>query len=151
MRDTPVQNAKDEGWYSIADAAAYLQVSQPTIFRWMKEGVLSFYKVGGSTRFSKEGLDAVIEKTTGQKEAEAAQGRCAACGHSALIAGRLQGAGKLYFKPDKSKFWVFEHSLVPTTARVCSACGFMQLYVETSKLNKLVREGGDGEREGKAK
>ena len=63
-----------ESWFSIPEAAEYLGVSRPTLFRWMKNGLVSFYKVGGSTRFSKEGLDAVIEKTTGQKEAEAAAG-----------------------------------------------------------------------------
>ena len=144
-------NHNQRNWYSIAEAADYLQVSQPTIFRWMKEGVLSFYKVGGSTRFSREGLDAVIEKSTGQKEAEAAQGRCAACGHSVLIAGRLQGAGKLYFKPERTKFWVAEHSLVPTNARVCPACGFMQLFIDTAKLNKLARKNKSDEQEGNAK
>jgi len=124
-------------WYSIAEAAEYLQVSQPTIFRWMRDNTLSYYKVGGSTRFSKEGLDAVIEKTTGVKEAEAVQGRCPACGHSRMLAGRLQGAGKLYFKPDKVRFWALDHSLVPTSAKVCPACGFMQLFTDTTKLGRL--------------
>ena len=125
-------------WYSIDEAAEYLGVSRPTIFRWMKQGTLSFYKVGGSTRFSEEGLAAVIEKTTGQKEAEAAAGRCASCGHNILIGGRLQGTGRLYFKPDKSKFWVFEESTVPTQARVCPACGYVQLYADTSRLARLL-------------
>ena len=61
-------------WYTVQEAAEYLGVSQPTIFRWMKDGQLSFYKIGGSTRFVREGLDAVIEKTTGSKEAEGAAG-----------------------------------------------------------------------------
>lgn len=126
-----------ENWLTVAEAAEYLQVSQPTIFRWMKEATLSFYKVGGKTRFSREGLDAVIEKTTGRKEAEVARGRCASCGHTTLLTGRLQGAGKLYFKPDKTKFWVFDHSLVPTAGRVCPACGCIQLYAETDKLGRL--------------
>lgn len=124
-------------WYTVAEAAEYLQVSQPTIFRWMKDATLSFYKLGGKTRFSREGLDAVIEKTTGRKEAQAAHGRCASCGHTNLLAGRLQGAGKLYFKPDKTKFWVFDHSLVPTSARVCPACGHLQLHADTGKLGRL--------------
>ena len=132
-----VSAAETKDWYTVAEAAEYLQVSQPTIFRWMKDSVLSFYKVGGKTRFSRAGLDAVIEKTTGRKEAEATQGRCASCGHTTLLAGRLQGAGKLYFKPDKTKFWVFDHSLVPTAARVCPACGYIQLYAETGKLGRL--------------
>ena len=135
-----VQEGRKAPWYSIPEAATYLGVSKPTIFRWMKDGLLSFYKIGGSTRFSKEGLDAVIEKTTGRKEAEAAAGRCAACGHNMLIEGRLRGAGRLYFQPAKTKFWVFEESMVPTSARVCPACGYIQLHVDTAKLNRLRQE-----------
>lgn len=129
--------SQEKRWYSIREAAEYLEISEPTIFRWMKDGILSFYKVGGSTRFSKEGLDAVIEKTTGLKEAEAVMGRCAACGHSGLMEGRVQGAGRLYFKPDKTKFWTFEESLVPIKARVCPACGCVQISADTTTLRKL--------------
>jgi len=124
-------------WFSVRDAAAYLGVSQPTIFRWMKEGTLSFYKVGGSTRFAQEGLDAVIEKTTGLKEAEIVAGRCAACGHNVLISGRLRGAGRLYFRPDKPRFWTFAEAMVPTEACVCAACGYIHLHADTGKLKKL--------------
>ena len=131
----PAEGAKS--WYSIREAADYLGVSEPTIYRWMKEELLSFYKVGGSTRFEKEGLDAVIEKTTGRKEAEAVAGRCAACGHGVLVDGRLQGTGRLYFRPQKTKFWVFAESMVGLRARVCAACGFVQLNADTEKLRKL--------------
>lgn len=129
--------ASGKRWYTVRDAAGYLGVSEPTIFRWMKESLLSFYKIGGSTRFTREGLDAVVEKTTGRKEAEASAGRCAACGHNVLLEGRLQGAGKLYFKPQKTRFWVFEESLVPTRARVCAACGYIQLHADSEKLGRL--------------
>ncbi len=134
----PYESTAGKSWFSIKEAAEFLGISQPTLFRWMKEGLLSFYKVGGSTRFTKEGLEAVIEKTTGRKEAEAAQGRCAACGHNLLIEGRLQGNSRLYFRPDKTRFWTFEEALVPTRALVCPACGFVQLHVETGKLNRLM-------------
>lgn len=133
-------NAEKERWYTVRDAAHYLGVSQPTIFRWMKEGLLSFYKVGGATRFSREGLDAVIEKTTGRAEAEAAAGRCAVCGHGVLVDGRMQGTGRLYFRPDKTRFWVFAESLVGIRAKVCAACGYIQMHADTSKLNKLMPE-----------
>jgi excisionase family DNA binding protein len=133
------QKAHEERrWYSVPEAAHYLGVSEPTIFRWMKDSQLSFYKIGGATRFTQEGLDAVIEKTTGSKEAEAAAGRCAACGHSVLVEGRLRGAGRLYFQPVETKFWTFEESLVPTRARVCTACGHIQLHAETAKLHRLL-------------
>ena len=124
-------------WYTVREAAEYLGFSEPTIFRWMKDGTLSFYKVGSGTRFSQESLDAVIEKTTGRKEAEAAAGRCASCGHNVLIDGRLQGMGKLYFRPVKTRFWTFEESLVSTRARVCAACGYVHLHAETEKLKRL--------------
>jgi len=127
-------------WYNVREAAQYLGISQPTIFRWMKEGLLSFYKVGASTRFSQEGLDAVIEKTTGLKEAEIVAGRCAACGHSILVAGRLRGAGRLYFRPDRPSFWTLSEAMVPTKARVCAACGYVQLHADTEKLRKLKPE-----------
>lgn len=130
----------DTSWFTVEQAAEYLQVSRPTIFRWMKQGLLSFYKVGGATRFSKEGLDAVVEKTTGLKEAEAAAGRCASCGHSVLIDGTLQGTGLLYFHPDKTRFWTLSDSLVPLRARVCAACGYIHVHADTEKIRKLKTE-----------
>jgi excisionase family DNA binding protein len=136
-------DASGREWYTVREAAEYLGVSQPTIFRWMKEGFLSFYKVGNATRFSREGLDAVIEKSTGQKEAEAAQGRCAACGHSVLVPGHVQGAGRIYFKPDKTRFWVLSESLVPLQARVCAACGYVQMHADAGKLNRLLPKAED--------
>ena len=124
-------------WYTVREAAEYLGVSEPTIFRWMKEGTLSYYKVGGSTRFSQDGLDVLFEKTTGSKEAEQVVGRCAACGHAVLVEGHLRGAGRLYFRPEKSSFWVMAEAMTPTHARVCTACGYMHLYADTAKLKKL--------------
>jgi excisionase family DNA binding protein len=138
-------NEEQENWLTVQEAADYLGVSQPTIFRWMKQGTLSFYKVGGSTRFSKEGLDAVVEKTTGQREAESVAGKCAACGHSVLVEGKLQGTGNLHFRPAKTKFWVFSEALVPTKCRVCTACGYLQLHADTSKLKRLTGQTDSGE------
>ena len=136
----------EEQWYSVPEAAGYLGVSVPTIFRWMKNGSLSFYKVGGATRFSKEGLNALIEKTTGEKEAQSAAGRCASCGHGVLIAGWLHGTGRLYFRPEKVRFWTFAEPVVETRARTCAACGYIQLHADTQKLRKLKPEAGGEEK-----
>jgi excisionase family DNA binding protein len=127
--------------FTVPEAAEYLDVSQATIYRWMKDGLLSFHKVGKATRFAQEGLDAVIEKTTGLKEAEAAAGRCTSCGHSVLVEGKLQGTGRLQFRPDKTRFWIFLEAMVPLQARVCTACGFVQIHVNTDKLTRLMPEG----------
>lgn len=135
--------AAEREWFTTAEAAGYLGVSEPTIFRWMRDRLLSFYKVGGSTRFTKETLDALVEKTTGRKEAEAAAGKCASCGHGILVEGKLRGAGLLYFKPDKTKFWTLKESLVPTRARACTACGHIQMHADAGRLGEL-RPGGGG-------
>jgi excisionase family DNA binding protein len=128
-------------WFSVKEAAEYLGVSEPTIYRWMKNHTLSFFKVGGSTRFDQEGLDAVIAKSTGKREAEVSAGKCAACGHEILIEGRMQGTGRLYFRPQKTKFWTFSEGIVPTVAKVCAACGYIQMHADTSKLERLMPEG----------
>ena len=140
----------DTKWYSVQEAADYLGVSQATIFRWMKEGTLSYYKMGGATRFSREGLEVLFEKTTGTKEAGAIANRCAACGHSVLVDGQLRGAGKLYFRPAKSAFWVLSEAMVPTQARVCAACGYIHLHADTTKLKKLKAKPVDAEASGGA-
>ncbi len=136
--DSDVSLGVAKRWYTVPEAAEYLGLSVPTIFRWMRDGRLSFVKIGGATRFTQEGLEAVIEKTTGSMEAEAAAGRCAACGHSVLVEGSVQGTGRLYFRPEKTRFWVFAEALVPIRARVCTACGHIQLRADTEKLNRLV-------------
>lgn len=139
--DRDIEMAEEESggmrWFSVKGAADYLGVSEPTIFRWMKEGTISFYKVGGATRFSQEGLDLLFEKTTGSKEAESISSKCAVCGHGVLVDGHVRGAGKLYFKPAKSSFWVLTEAMVPTRARVCAACGYIHFHADTAKLKKL--------------
>ena len=131
---------KGKKWFSASDAAKYLGVSEPTIFRWMREGLLSYYKIGGATRFSQDGLDAVFQKNTGQLEAEAAQGKCVSCGHHRLIEGKFRGTGQMYFRPDKTKFWVFEEAMVSTKGKVCASCGYIHIFADTSKLTRLIPE-----------
>ena len=62
-----------------------------------------------------------------------------------LLEGRLQGIGLLYFKPARTKFWTFQESLVPTAARVCASCGYVQMHADTEKLNRLRPEEGEEE------
>lgn len=126
-------------WYSIREACEYLEVSEQTIFRWMKEGKLTYFKVGDSTRFRQEDLDLMITKFTGEKEAEKHGTKCLACGHSVLVSGRIASTGKVYFKPHKTKFLVLLESLVNLEAKSCPKCGFIQLFADTEKLNKLIK------------
>ncbi len=127
-------------WFSIPEAAEYLGVSEPTIYRWMRGGKLSFYKVGDSTRFKRENLDMVFEKYTGTDEAEYYGARCVACGHSQLVGGKIQSTGNVYFRPAKTRFFSLLESFVGMEARVCPSCGFVQLFTDTKKLDKLLRD-----------
>ncbi len=129
---------QERDWLSIPEAAEYLGISQPTLFRWMKQGTVTYYKVGGSTRFSRTSLDMVVQKRTGQREARLVVERCACCGHSELIEGKIQGTGGLYFRPAKTKFWVLSEGMVPTHCHVCKACGYVQLHADVEKLRRLV-------------
>ena len=47
-------------WFTIKEAADYLQIGEPTLYRWMRDGKITFRKVGDSTRFLQEDLDAVV-------------------------------------------------------------------------------------------
>lgn len=129
---------EEREWFTIPEAADYLEVSEPTIYRWMKEGKLSFYKLGDGTRFRKENLDMIFEKHTGHREANYYGSRCVACGHSHLIPGRVQSTGNVYFKPAKARFFALMENLVQLDARVCPRCGFVQLFGSTDRLNKLL-------------
>ena len=53
-------------WLTLAQAAAYLKVSKPTLYRFCSEGCLPFYKLAGTgqRRFKRSDLDALL--TPGQ-------------------------------------------------------------------------------------
>ena len=127
-----------EGWLTVRQAAKHLGVSEPTIFRWMREGALSYFKLGGATRFRRENLDLVARKVTGQQEGAARAERCAVCGHGFLLGGDVRSTGKIYFHPGRAKFWTLAESMVAVEARACPACGHVQMFADTSKLAKLM-------------
>lgn len=145
--------SSDEGplgkrWYSVRDACEYLGISQPTIFRWMKDGSLSYYKVGNSTRFSQEDLDAMVVKSTGQREAAHAAGRCLNCGHQELISGTVGGGATTAFRPEQTRFWTLRTGSVEVLAKSCTACGYVHLFANTAQLQELRPDSGgwrDGE------
>jgi excisionase family DNA binding protein len=50
-------------WMTAGEAAAYLKVSRPTIYRWASAGLLPHYQVGQSDwRFRPEDLDAAYRQ-----------------------------------------------------------------------------------------
>ena len=129
-----------ERWFTAREAADYLGLSEPTIFRWMREGRLSYFKLGGATRFRRENLDLVARKVTGKEEGEARSACCAVCGHSFLLAGRVRSTGRVYFQPARTKFLVLADSMVGLEARACPVCGHVEMFADADKLRRLMRE-----------
>ena len=124
-------------WFSIREAADYLDVGEPTLYRWMREGKITYRKVGDSTRFWQEDLDSVMEVFHSEKDLDKAQEVCPVCHHTELVEGKVRGAGLVYFVPAKTKFWTLKDSFVDTRARMCTRCGTISWYGDTAKLGKL--------------
>ncbi len=137
MSTTPTTPPK---WYSIKEAAEYLEIGEPTIYRWMRDGKITFRKVGDSTRFWKEDLDAVMQVHPSDKDLQKVQTFCPVCHHDELIEGRVQGTGRNYFVPKKTKFWTLKDSNIETRAKMCTRCGVVVWFGDTEKLKALREE-----------
>jgi excisionase family DNA binding protein len=124
-------------WYSIKEAAEYLDVGEPTLYRWMRDGQITFRKVGDSTRFWKEDLDAVMQVFRSERDAEKARMICPYCHHDEMVEGRAQSTGVLYFRPVKTKFWTLKEANVETRAYMCARCGGITWFGEVEKLHQL--------------
>jgi excisionase family DNA binding protein len=136
-------------WFSIREAAEYLDVGEPTLYRWMREGKITFRKVGDSTRFWQEDLDAVMQVFRSTGEVNKVRAVCPVCNHDQLVEGKVRGTGLVYFVPKKTKFWTLRDSFIETTARMCPRCGAIAWFGDTSKLTKLLdqSQGKDEESE----
>jgi len=131
------ENTKKMKWYSIREAAEYLDVGEPTLYRWMRDGKITFRKVGDSTRFWQEDLDSVMQISYSTKDVDKAREVGPLCGHDELVEGKVRGAGLVYFVPKKTKFWTLKDSFVETTGRMCTRCGAIAWFGDTAKLAKL--------------
>lgn len=136
-RDRSTENAPKQRWLSIKEACEYLDVSEQTIYRWMREGLLTFYKIGDGTKFLREDLDLIVQKHVSFKEAKILSDRCPRCGHFELVEGTVQSTGKVYFRPKKTKFLTMLEPMVSVEARVCPRCGHVLLFADTEKMKSL--------------
>jgi len=128
-------------WYSIREAADYLDVGEPTLYRWMKDGKITFRKVGDSTRFWQEDLDSVMQVFHSAKDADKARALCPFCRHDQLVEGKVRGTGLVYFAPKKTRFWTLKDSNVETTAYMCMRCGAIAWFGDTQKLAQIQAKG----------
>jgi excisionase family DNA binding protein len=131
------ENPKKTSWYSIREAAEYLDVGEPTLYRWMREGKITYRKVGDSTRFWQEDLDSVMHVFHSAKDLDKAREVCPVCRHDELVEGKVRGTGLVYFVPQKTKFWTLRDSWVETIAKMCTRCGAIAWFGNTEKLGDL--------------
>ena len=131
---------KKPAWYTIREAAEYLDVKEPTIYRWMRENLSTFRKIGDSTRFWQEDLDGMMKIFPSPEHVGKVQKFCPSCHHDELGTGRVQGTGLLYFYPGKSKFWTLKTSHVETYASMCTRCGAVTWFGDSEKLKAIRQE-----------
>lgn len=124
-------------WFGIKEAADYLGVGEPTLYRWMRDGKITFRKIGDATRFLQADLDAVVEVHHSSRDAQQVKETCPLCRHDTLVEGTVRGTGLVYFQPVKTKFWTLKEALVPVQARMCTRCGFVATFGDVGKLATL--------------
>ncbi|MFT5131211.1 MAG: excisionase family DNA binding protein [Rhodothermales bacterium] len=138
--ETPMALDEKPDWYTIKDASAYLDIGEPTIYRWMRENKITYRKVGDSTRFLKEDLDGVVKVFPSNRNIQLAHELCPYCHHTEMAEGRMQSTGRMHFYPSKTKFWTYHTSDVETQARMCTRCGGISLMGDSEKLTALRKD-----------
>src|SRR6516225_4527178 len=103
-----VENSKKNEWFTIREAAEYLDVGEPTLYRWMREGKITYRKVGDSTRFWQQDLDSVMQVFHSERDLDKAREVCPVCHHDELVVGKVRSTGLAYFAPAKTKFWTLK-------------------------------------------
>lgn len=134
-------------WFSIKKAAKYLSIGEPTLYRWMRDGKITFRKIGDSTRFLQEDLDSFVQVFPSAKDSEKIREICPVCHSKELVPGVFRTTGLNYFKPQKSKFWSIKDPNIKTEARMCMKCGAITHYGDPSKLQSIVPDNDTNEEE----
>jgi excisionase family DNA binding protein len=141
--DAPSAPSSKQRWYSIQEAAAYLEITEPTLYRWMREKKITFRKVGDSTRFWREDLDAVMQVFHSERSVEDNKTICPVCHGSEVTEGIFSSTGLNYFQPKKTKFLTLKSGNISTSAMMCRRCGAITLFGDTAKLNALLEKAAE--------
>jgi excisionase family DNA binding protein len=127
-------------WYSIKEAAKYLSIGEPTLYRWMRDGKITYRKIGDSTRFLQEDLDAFVQVFPSQKDLEKVREICPICHHDELVEGQFRTTGLNYFVPKNTKFWSLKDGYIKSAAKMCARCGGIILFSDVNKLERLKKD-----------
>ncbi len=124
-------------WFTIKEAAKYLSIGEPTLYRWMRDGKITFRKIGDSTRFLQEDLDSFVQVFPSAKDAEKVKEICPVCHAKQLVEGVFRTTGLNYFKPEKAKFWSMKDANIKSHAMMCLKCGAITHFGDVEKMNDL--------------
>jgi len=63
-KDVKQEPGEKQEWFTPAEAAEYLRVSRQTIYNYMEDGSLPYYKLksGGGRRIRRSDLDALLKQ-----------------------------------------------------------------------------------------
>src|SRR5882762_9421530 len=151
MEKAEIEVLAPKKWFSIKEAAEYLDVGEPTLYRWMRENKITYRKVGDSTRFWQEDLDAVMEVFHSSKDLDKAREVCPVCNHDELVEGKVRTTGLNYFTPRKTKFWTLRDSFISTSAKMCARCGAIIWFGDLEKLSSLQEKAATAKSAGEQK
>ena len=65
--------------------------------------------------------------------------KCIRCGSTSFSTGWVQSTGKMYFRPDKAKFFSPRTSDLGVSGRMCMECGFLELVGDLEKAKSVVK------------
>lgn len=127
-------------WYSIKEAVNYLDIKEPTLYRWMKDRKITYRKVGDSTRFLQSDLDEAVRVFHSERDPDDFKAVCPVCHCDMMVDGRLRSTGLNYFQLKKTKFWSVRDSYVKTEAKMCTRCGALSIFGDTDKLKAITKK-----------
>ena len=137
MAEIAKENDDNPRWYTIKEASRYLGIGEPTLYRWMRDRKITYRKIGDSTRFLREDLEAFVQVVPSQGNLDSVQEICPVCHHNELVGGVYRTTGLNYFKPKKTKFWTFKDGYIKSQAKMCTRCGAITIFGDTKKLLSL--------------
>ena len=64
--------------------------------------------------------------------------KCPICDSIRLEPGSIQSTGRIYFRPENTKFLTLATNDVPLLANICLDCGHVMLVGDLRKANQLL-------------
>jgi ribosomal protein S27AE len=113
----------------------------------MRDGKITYRKIGDSTRFLREDLDSFVQVFPSKKDISRVREVCPVCHNTELVHGVFRTTGLNYFRPEKAKFWTVKDTNIKTSAMMCIKCGAITHFGDIEKLRSILPEKGVSEEE----